>query len=160
MKKLVLGAAEHLLRENGSVTTLEIKNWLHNTKKGDPSFAISQSEVSHFARELAKEKGWAKKLDSSASNPHFVYTEKKTTSPSRIPAVPVSISKTPSVGSSSISSKIVCYVSSNPKLYIEDDTRKDARRKVFQANKPTMPTLSYDNINYCSSKFFFKNKLK
>jgi hypothetical protein len=55
MKQLVLQVAMALIAANGKTTTLDVKNECHRQNSNDPSFSLTQQEVSQFMSEMYRE---------------------------------------------------------------------------------------------------------
>ena len=54
-KQLVVTIAMALIAQNGKTTTLEVKNEAHLQNSNDPSFQLTQNEVSTFMSEMFRE---------------------------------------------------------------------------------------------------------
>lgn len=156
MKQLVLDTALRLMQVNGHVSTLEVKNLIH-TEKNDPSFVLTQKEVSNLMKQLASEENWQAVLNST--NPNARYFEYSlpfaaasgTTSTTSRPAQVSSVNNS--------NEPVTCYVATNPKLYATGSTRKEARNKAYNMYKTQVSGLSYDHINHCTTAYFLANKL-
>lgn len=152
MKQSVLNVAELLIQSNGKTSTLEVKNHLYAMNAADPKFNVTQKEVSALMSDLFSE---GKLTRTMVNENGFNFYRYELANVQNRPATQVNYPKAFGLLNAALGD-IVCYVSGQPNLYVQGNTRKDARKECFRQYK--RQGIVWDNINTCTVKYY-NNKL-
>lgn len=160
MKNQILLMALIILERNQKVTTLEVKNALHRCFENDPTFSLTQKEVSAAMTELEAEQGWEHTLDTSTGFAFKVFTLNAALK-NPLPDYAVAIQQITAAQSTTnkldpANGDFVCYVSGYPNLYVQGNSLVGLKKACFNKFKTIVVPLNYDQLNPCSFKYFQK----
>lgn len=160
MKQIIYSVAVLLMAQNGKTSNLEVKNEARKQNASNPNFHLTQKDVSAFMTELADEHDWEVDYDTSGPHEFRVFSIKSDAGNSIgtiVASLPASSSTIGDLDESD--GETVCYVSSNPKQFVQGRDRATARREVYARYRSLNPGMVWDDINTCTTKFFNKKYL-
>ncbi len=164
--------AQLLMLRNGKTSTKEVKDSMHAAFSADPSYSLTQREVSDVMAELFVEQSWHREMNkNSVPNTMFYEYSEQPIQQAIVPATHAASGPATSPAAQPISTTImaaldsanggtVCYVSGQPMKYVQGNKPKNAmKHDCFQAFNDEVIGLSYNNLNVCSVDYFNKHKL-
>lgn len=173
MKQLVIQIAMALIAENGKTTTLEVKNKAHEQNSTDPSFSLTQGEVSQFMSEMYREANGDISRDFNSNGPGFYEysmtpaavpgmnlgtgsVKSTTTSPGIKPRsvhnVPVCLGSVDNLNGSEDTNLYVAFESTNPdSAFLFDTTDRFEARAGY---KTVVTNYNHDNIRMMRLKHY------
>lgn len=170
MKQQIYLMAQLLMLRNTRVSTLECKNAMHGAFSSDPTYSLTQKEVSSAMAELYAEHGWHRELNTTvASVAFYEYSMQPVAAVAVAPAVstPAPASQPASQSSNTTTLKaldsangsLVCYVAGKPDKFVQANDRNGAKKLCFQTYEDGEFGLTYNNLNVCTVDYFNKRKI-
>lgn len=180
MKKHILAIAFVLIERNGKTSNKEIKDALHRVFANDPTFQLSQTEVSTCMDELYNAMGLRREINKTipgityfdySIDPQFQAAYAQTTTPPNTPSVKQQLndssapgSNTASIGTGTVitpldpSIAFTAHISGLPTYFAQGATKNEAKKNCFQrwAHKITSRKITYNHLNASSTKHFKK----
>lgn len=157
-----------LMLRNSRVSNKEIKDSMHGAFSSDPTFSLTQKEVSTAMTELYAEHGWHRELNTTAASTAFYEYSLQPVAPVAVaPAVSTPATQPASQSSNTTNLKqldptngsIVCYVAGKPEKFVQANDKNAAKKLCFQTYEDGEFGLTYNNLNTCAVAWYNKHKI-
>lgn len=174
MKSNILSIAIILMDRYGKTSTKEVKDALHRLFQNDPTFQLTQKEVSETMEELYLEQSWERVLTTLTGTriSYYEYSLPQAIQSTQ-PAQTLTVTQATVAGGKldENAGDYVCYVSGHPEMFVQatqsagltkQDCKRSTRNLCFNGYKAaykarTGRPLDYNNLNFCTTKFYNKN---